>query len=194
MRITWSCQMEKLQQCLLETGWTNGQSLRLEAFVTPRSPNKCRNLPRDGSQAYAQGFNSEHTWPQAQFDKDVAGWEAEAAEMEQELIDLQTELEQQALLLSEEKKQERLRLIQQKQEEYQQYLGEIFGTGGKAERRNAELTSPLLEKINEALVNVAEREGYDLIMDVAGGNVAYIDENLDITDKLLEELNTMFPE
>jgi len=131
---------------------------------------------------------------QAQFDKDVAGWEAEAAEMEQELINLQTELEQQALLLSEEKKQERLRLIQQKQEEYQQYLGEIFGTGGKAERRNAELTSPLLEKINEALVNVAEREGYDLIMDVAGGNVAYIDENLDITDKLLEELNTMFPE
>ncbi|MBW2702670.1 MAG: endonuclease [Deltaproteobacteria bacterium] len=26
-------------------------------------------LPRDSSQAYAQGFNSEHTWPQAQFDK-----------------------------------------------------------------------------------------------------------------------------
>lgn len=128
---------------------------------------------------------------QAQFDKDVAEWETEAAEMEQELIDLQTELEQQALLLSEEKKQERMRLIQQKQEEYQQFLSEIFGTGGRAERRNAELTSPLLEKINVALVNVAEREGYDLILDVAGGNIAYIDENLDITDLLLEELNAM---
>jgi endonuclease I len=26
-------------------------------------------MPRDSSQAYAQGFNSEHSWPQSQFDK-----------------------------------------------------------------------------------------------------------------------------
>jgi len=128
---------------------------------------------------------------QAQFDKDVAAWEAEAAAFEQELVDLQTELEQQALLLSDDKKQERIRLIEQKQKEYQQFLGNIFGSGGTAERRNAELTTPLLENINEVLIELARREGYDLILDVAGGNVAYIDENLDITDLLLEELNSM---
>lgn len=127
---------------------------------------------------------------QAQFDKDVSSWEAQAVEKEQELVDLQTELEQQSLLLSEDKKKERLRLIEQKKQEYQRFLSEIFGTGGRAERRNAELTSPLLEKINTALVNLAQREGYDLILDVAGGNVAYIDENLDITDRLLDELNS----
>ena len=127
---------------------------------------------------------------QAKFDKEVAGWEEEAGTMEQEIIDLQTELEQQSLLLSEEKKAERQKLIQQKQQEYQQFLSEIFGTGGRAEQRNAELTQPLLEKINQSLMDIAEREGYDLIMDVAGGNVAYIDENLDITDMLLEELET----
>jgi len=128
---------------------------------------------------------------QAQFDKDVSTWETEATAMEEEIINLQTELEQQALLLSEDKKQERLRLIEQKKQEYQRYLSEIFGTGGRAERRNAELTTPLLETINDVLITLAQREGYDLIMDVAGGSVAYINENLDITDLLLDELNSM---
>ncbi len=128
---------------------------------------------------------------QAQFDKDVATWETEAGVLETELIDLQTEYEQQSLLLSEDKKKERLRLIEQKQLEYQQFLANIFGAGGQAEKRNAELTSPLLEQINEALIDIASREGYDLILDVAGGNVAYIDENLDITDRLLEELSAI---
>ncbi len=128
---------------------------------------------------------------QAQFDKDVSAWETEATGMEEEIINLQTELEQQALLLSEDKKQERLRLIEQKKQEYQRFLSEIFGTGGRAERRNAELTTPLLETINDVLITLAQREGYDLIMDVAGGSVAYINENLDITDLLLDELNSM---
>ncbi len=125
---------------------------------------------------------------QAQFDKEVSGWQNEAASMEKELVDLQSELEQQSLLLSEEKKHEREMVIDQKKKEYQQYLADIFGTGGRAERRNSELTAPLLEKINQALVDIAQSEGYDLILDVAGGNIAYIDENLDITDKLLAEL------
>ncbi len=125
---------------------------------------------------------------QAQFDKDVSTWEAEATKYEKEIIDMQSELEQQSLLLSEDKKRERQMLIQQKQKTYQQFLSEIFGTGGKAERRNAELTTPLLEKINTVIVDIAQSQGYDLVLDVAGGNIAYIDENLDITDKLLEEL------
>jgi len=133
---------------------------------------------------------------QAQFDKDVAVWEAEAGKLEKEITDLKTELEQQSLLLSEDKRQEREKLIEQKQKEYQAYLADMFGTGGKAEKRNAELTSPLLQKINTSLVSIAKREGYDLILDISGGNIAYIDESLDITDMLLQELgvNSTTPE
>lgn len=131
---------------------------------------------------------------EAQLGKEVAEWEAEAAEKEQEIIDMRTELEQQSLLLSEDKKQERMRLIEQKQMEYQQYLSSILGAGGKADQRNAALTAPILEDINEALLELADREGYDLILDVAGGNVAYIDENLDLTDLLIEELQSQISE
>ncbi|MCK5833436.1 OmpH family outer membrane protein [bacterium] len=125
---------------------------------------------------------------QAQFDKDVTVWEADAGKFEKEIIDMQSELEQQSLLLSEDKKRERQMLISQKQKEYQQFLSDIFGTGGRAEKRNAELTTPLLDKINKSIIDIAESQGYDLVLDVAGGNIAYIDENLDITDMLLEEL------
>lgn len=127
---------------------------------------------------------------QAQFDKDLAVWEAEANKLEKAIADLKTEYEQQMLLLSDEKKLEKQKLIVQKEKEYQAYLAEIFGTGGKAERRNAELTKPLLDKINAALVSISRREGYDLVLDVAGGNIAYIDEDLDITQTLLEELGS----
>ncbi|MBN1754832.1 OmpH family outer membrane protein [bacterium] len=127
---------------------------------------------------------------QNKFDSEVAVWEEEATALEGELIDLQKEYEQQALLLSEDKKKEKQRLIEQKQEEYQNYLSNVFGRGGQAEKRNTELTSPLLDKINTVLEEISLKNGYSVVLDAGSGAIAYADENLDITDLILEKLNT----
>ena len=92
---------------------------------------------------------------QAKFDQEVAKWQAEADSLKQELDSLETEFNKQSLLLSEEKKGEKEKLIQQKKNGYTSYVNQVFGPGGKMEKLNAELTKPILEKINIALEKIA---------------------------------------
>ena len=54
-------------------------------------------------------------------------------------------------------------------------------------RRN-ELTKPLFEKINEAMLKVIEKEGFTHILHAGGNNLAFAAEQYDITNKVLKEL------
>ncbi len=126
---------------------------------------------------------------QAEFDKMVREWETEAESLKSELMSLQEEYENQALLLSDEKRQELEMRIQDKRMEYEDFLARIFSENGLAQKKNAELTKPLLEKINNELYELAEDEHLDVILDIAGGGVAYARPELEITDQLIERLN-----
>ncbi len=126
---------------------------------------------------------------QEKFDKEVAIWQKENEQKQSELDSLQKELESQSLLLSEAKKKEKERYLNQKMDEYKKYFEETFGPNGKAERRNAELTKPILDKINTALEKLATVENYSFICDAVGGNIAYAKKSFDLTDKVLAELN-----
>jgi len=125
---------------------------------------------------------------QAKYDKEVGEWQSEADRLAKEVNDLQNELESQKLLLSDEKREEKEDKLQKKRDEYQQYVNQIFGPGGKAEQRNVELTKPLLEKINVVLEKIASEGGYDYIFDAANGNIAFAKKEFDLTDIALEEL------
>ena len=126
---------------------------------------------------------------QAQFDKEVSEWQAEAESLKAEVMKIQEDYEKQALLLSDEKKREFEMRLRDKTQEYESFLAEIFSDSGKAQRKNVELTRPLLEKINEVLYELAEDEKLDVIFDIAGGGVAYARPGLDLTEKLLNRLN-----
>ncbi len=125
---------------------------------------------------------------QAKYDKEVGEWQKKAEELSQEVEGLERELESQRLLLSDEKRKEKEDRLQKKRDEYQQYVNQIFGPGGKAEQRNVELTKPLLEKINIVLEKIAKEGGYDYIFDAANGNIAFAKKEFDLTDIVLEEL------
>ena len=79
---------------------------------------------------------------QAQFDKDVARWEAQADTMRKEIDSLQTDLDKKGLLYSETTKNEKENQMESLKAQYQRFVNDTFGPGGKAERRNAELTKP----------------------------------------------------
>jgi len=125
---------------------------------------------------------------QAKYDKEVGEWQKEAERLSKEVNDLQNELESQKLLLSDEKRKEKEDQLQKKKVEYQQYVNQIFGPGGKAEQRNTELTEPLLEKINTVLEKIASEGEYDYIFDAANGNIAFAKKEFDLTDDVIEEL------
>ena len=128
---------------------------------------------------------------QANFDKEIAVWQAGLDSVRQELEAAAAEYQRQRLILSEDartRKEDELRTAEQK---FQEQTNALFGPDGQAERRNAELVKPILEKINAVLEKVAIENNYDYIFDTVNGNIAYSRKELDLTDKILAELNKL---
>jgi outer membrane protein len=128
---------------------------------------------------------------QAEFDKDVQVWQQEIGDLERTIDSLKEDLERTRLLLSEAKRKEKEANVENQKLEYQRLTNDIFGPGGRAETRNAELTRPILEKINQVLEKIAVEEDYVMIFDSVNGNIAYAKTGLDLTDLVLEELNRL---
>jgi len=128
---------------------------------------------------------------QAEFDKDVKAWQEEITELEHVIDSLNQDLKKTSLLLSEAKKKEKEGNLETKKLEYQRLTNDVFGPGGRAEKRNAELTKPILDKINQVLEKIATEENYIMIFDSVNGNIAYAKKSLDLTDQVLEELNKL---
>lgn len=126
---------------------------------------------------------------QSQYEKEVREWQRKAEEMRREIEQMQRELEAQSIMLSEEARLRRIKEIEEKQREYEQFLQEIWGPEGLAKKRNEEIMRPLIEKIQNILQTIGENEGFTVILDIASGAVVYAKEGLDLTDRVLEELN-----
>ena len=127
------------------------------------------------------------------YKKEVEQWKAEAAAKEQEITKLQEELRAQSLMLTEEKQKEKKLEIDRKLEEYQRFVAETFGEEGIAAKRNKELTQPIVERINKILEKLSETDNYAIVFDVANANIVYAKKELDLTDRVLEELNKVGP-
>jgi len=137
-----------------------------------------------------KNFN-EFTEAQGKFDKEVAAWEAELDSLRQELEIATEEYQRQRLILSEDARKRKEDELRAAEQHFQQQTNAIFGPDGKAERQNANLVKPILDKINAVLEKVAVEENYDYIFDSVNGNIAYAKKEFDLTDLVLEELNKL---
>lgn len=77
-------------------------------------------------------------------------------------------------------------LISSKQKELFDYQNAIKLNAGQEEQR---LTQSVYSTINAYLLRYGKSKGYKLILIAANGNIAYGDPSLDITDKVVEDLN-----
>jgi len=117
-------------------------------------------------------------------------WDTEGQNKQQELQDMVAEYEKQRLILSDEKKKEREAAIRAKQEALDAYTRQVYGPGGTAERKQEELLAPLTENIRKAIEAVANDGGYDIIFTMQS-NLGYIRPSLDLTQKVLENLEKL---
>ncbi len=125
---------------------------------------------------------------EAIYKKEVDAWKKKASEMEATLATMREEIQSQSLMLSEEKLAEKKQIFDKKLAEYNQYMTEVFSDNGQAAKRNKELTQPIVEKINAVIAQLAEAEGYTLILDAAQGNIVFAKKALDLTARVMEEL------
>jgi len=135
---------------------------------------------------------------QERFNKEVEKWQQRTEEMKSQVDSLAAYIKGEVTVLpprlpfhalSEAKQQEKQQEYQSKESAYLEYVNTIFGPDGTAERRNAELTQPVLDKINSVIARLAQEDGYHYVFDAVAGNIAYADTKFDLTDMVIEELN-----
>lgn len=81
-------------------------------------------------------------------------------------------------------------LVRSKQ---QQYLNYEQLVRDQSKKEDQELSSKVLNTVNDYIKRYGEREGYAIILSATHyGNIAYGDETLDITDQILTGLNKEF--
>ncbi len=140
----------------------------------------------DSQKIFAQ--SPEFQEAQAKLDKEVEDWQSLAATMNDEIKKLKEDSEKNSLVWSSSKKKESDALLQAKQDTLQQYLDATFGQNGKAEKRMAELSKPIKDRIIGIIRRIAIENDYDIVLDAANVSIAYAKESLDLTDEVMAEL------
>ncbi len=75
--------------------------------------------------------------------------------------------------------------LKKKDEQFQQKRKEIFGQGGLADAKHAELITPLIDKTQKTIEDIAATRDIDVIFDITTLEVLYMKESIepgDITD------------
>jgi Skp family chaperone for outer membrane proteins len=125
---------------------------------------------------------------QERFGREITAWRTEADERRRALDVLRNEIKDQEALVTESKKVEQESALSKAVSEYDRFVQEFWGPGGRVQRMNEEMTREVIGKIRDAVETIAYREGYDLVLDAADGNVIFGVKGLDLTDRVLTEL------
>lgn len=127
-----------------------------------------------------------------QIDKETSQWRKQMEEMQSEISKLEREYKDQEAMLSEDAKARKQDELSKKRDKLNAFVEEIWGEEGKAVTINKQLMKPVVDKINGILKKLAEDEGYSLILDVADGNILYARADIDLTQRVIDELNKEF--
>lgn len=108
------------------------------------------------------------------------------AELQKEAQDADSK----ALLMTDEIKRAKIEELQKREEELNQYHQNLYADDGLMAQKQKELIQPIIDKINEILMQKAENESYDYIFDASiGGTLLFANLKFDISEQILEELN-----
>ncbi|GAB4315696.1 MAG: hypothetical protein Kow0074_03410 [Candidatus Zixiibacteriota bacterium] len=132
------------------------------------------------------------------FQKDALVWEAEFDSIQNEYFTKLEDYRKQRLLLSEASRKER-------EEELAMMEQNLFDTKARfeadAERRRAELTAPILKKIQDVVQRVAVDEDFDYVLNssqiyttpvgIQFSPIMYAKDRLDLTERVFEELSKL---
>lgn len=115
--------------------------------------------------------------------KEFADRVQKVEKMRTELQALENKLQKDGAVMSENEQSEQLRKLKSLQAQYQ-IEGQSLDEDSR--RRQAEERNTLLQKVKTAIDAVAEREGFDVVLQ--GGGVVYAKPNIDLSDKVIREI------
>lgn len=123
------------------------------------------------------------------FNRTATGWRDTLEQKRTRLQELFDDYKRQEPVLSPENRTEKQQEILALEQEAQQYFQAKFGPEGEAANRQAELMQPIVERVNRAIDDVRQTEGYHLIFDLNDGALVAGDPALNITDVVIQRMS-----
>lgn len=107
---------------------------------------------------------------------------------EQEIKNLEDEVVKQGPVLSAEAKKDKQETFQRKMLDYQKKVAEL---NKEVQSKKKEVLEDFNKTLDQVVKNIAEKEGYTVILDrnSEGGGLVYAKESIDLTDKVIQELD-----
>ena len=110
---------------------------------------------------------------------------------EKELRRMEEDFIKQASVLSPAAKNEREQVFRRRMAEYQQKAGEL---NREVQEKQKDVLEAFRDKVEAVVAKVAKRNGLQVVIDKGkGGPAIYGDEELDITNQVIEEFNKEYP-
>ena len=122
----------------------------------------------------------------------VRQWQQEQVDLEGRAQTLQNELR--TAQLSPGQRRAKETELQNSLAELARYQTEVWQQGGLAEQKEQELMQPIIQAIDQAIRDIAEGSGFDLILDAGGGGLLFGHRSLDLTKPLMERMGIPIPE
>lgn len=123
-------------------------------------------------------------------EKEMTGWQAQLKAMDDSLSTLMQQYQQQSVLLSADAKKAKEAEIVQKRSGWEQRAQQLQDQAGQ---RQEALMKPILDKVQIAINELRQAEGYAFIFDMASQAMVAADPALDLTDKVIARLKTATP-
>jgi len=120
------------------------------------------------------------------FEAKQSSWKANIDSLTIEVQDAIKKYEKTAALGTSSERQMSREIITTKQKQLYDYQNAIKQNASQEEQR---LTQNVLGTVNAYLLRYGKKHGYELILIAANGNIAYANADMDITDKVVEDLN-----
>ena len=121
-----------------------------------------------------------------EYEKKHSAWQANVDTLTKDVQDAIKKYSKDLALGSDKEKQLSKELIQSKQKELYDYQNAVKQNAAQEEDR---LNKNVFSTVNAYLIRYGKKNGYKMILIAANGNIAYADPSMEITDKIVEDLN-----
>lgn len=122
-----------------------------------------------------------------QLEKEFNAKKAKLDKKQKELQDMRKGFEKKAAVLSQEA---RMKEGQKMEEEFQKYRELLTTSQADMQKRETEVTNPILKGLEDELKKIAKDKEYAVVLEKGQAAVVFNKEELDITDELIKKYNS----
>ena len=116
-------------------------------------------------------------------------WESEVEAILTEVETMYKKYQSESVFLSDAQKQKTEEAIMAKEKEASDLKKKYFGSEGELFKKRQSLMAPIQDEIYNAVRDISDQKGYQLILDRAsGGSIIYASPKIDISDEVLQKL------